>query len=79
MACYEDTKDHEVPRYDAGHTSTRNAWDDTVAEALGINRDKLSRWADMLNEEPVVSVEQFRERLLRSESDRRHYRTETES
>ena len=60
---YEETKDKEVPRYDAGECEVRTAWDDAVASeahSMGLNVDinQLRRW---LNEEPAVTGRHHRE------------------
>ena len=69
-ACYEATKRTRVDRYDAGQVPVRVAWDDAVAKAVGIDRERLREFARMLNEEPVVSEERFRARLRTARSDR---------
>ena len=63
-AVWEDTQDEEVPSYREGRVEVRERWDDAVAEALEFDRETISRWADILNSEPYISVEAFEDSLV---------------
>lgn len=52
---FRDTQRMEVPQYRDGACPVREAWDDAVAEATGISRRKISRWAELLHKEPTIA------------------------
>lgn len=52
---FQSTQGMEVPQYRDGTCPVREAWDDAVAEATGISRRKISRWAELLHKEPTIA------------------------
>ena len=52
-----------VPSYREGRVPVRECWDDAVATALELDRTEVARWADILNSEPCVSNEGFKQSL----------------
>ena len=52
--CWESTKEMEVPQFRDGECQVRVLWDNTVAEAMGWDREELARLRDLLNNEPHV-------------------------
>ena len=58
---YEETCDVDIPSFRDGRVSVREQWDDAVALALEIDRQTISKCADMLAQDPFVSKEAFYE------------------
>ena len=63
-AAWLATADIEVPSYRDGYVEVRRAWDDAVADALGLSVDEVRGWAALLNAEPAVSLDGYDESLL---------------
>ena len=53
-ACWEHTKEMEVPQFRDGECEVRVLWDNAVAEAMGWDREELARLRELLNNEPHV-------------------------
>ncbi len=57
-ACWETTKDMEVPRYDEGECEVRQMWDEAVSDAMGgkdiWSKKNLERLRKLLHREPHV-------------------------
>ncbi|MCY3884205.1 MAG: hypothetical protein OXG24_04735 [Gammaproteobacteria bacterium] len=60
---YDLTCDEVVPQFQDGRVAVREAWDDAVSLALGIERDLIARCADMLARDPFVSKNDFYEQM----------------
>ena len=53
-ACWERSRDMEVPQYRDGECEVRRLWDEAVAEAMGWDAAELQRLRHLLHEEPHV-------------------------
>ena len=53
-ACWERTKDMEVPQFRDGECEVRRLWDEAVAEAMGWDAAELERLRLLLHAEPHV-------------------------
>ena len=53
-ACWEHTKEMEVPQFRDGECGVRVLWDNTVAEAMGWDPKELARLRELLNNEPHI-------------------------
>ena len=61
-ACWERTKDIEVPQFRDGECEVRRFWDEAVADAMGWDAAELTRLRLLLHNEPHVcglGVNQF--------------------
>lgn|GEM_PF-2088215 len=52
--CWELTRNKEVPQFRDGECEVRRLWDETVAEAMGWDADKLTYLRNLLHNEPHV-------------------------
>ncbi len=52
--CWEETKDTEVTQFRDGECKVRQLWDNTVADAMGWDRELLTRLRELLHKEPHV-------------------------
>ena len=53
-SCWDATQHMIVPQYRDGECKVRRMWDEAVAEALGWNPKKLTKWRKLLHMEPHV-------------------------
>ena len=53
-ACWERTKNMEVPQYRDGECEVRRLWDEAVGNALGWDDQEITHLRDLLNKEPHV-------------------------
>ncbi len=53
-ACWERTRDMQVPQFRDGECEVRHLWDEAVAEAMGWDAGELARLRGLLNREPHV-------------------------
>ena len=53
-ACWERTKDMEVPQFRDGECEVRRLWDEAVAKAMGWDLERLSELRHLLHQEPHV-------------------------
>ena len=53
-ACWERTKDMEVPQFRDGECAVRALWDEAVAAAMGWEARELARQRALLHNEPHV-------------------------
>ena len=60
---YERTKNEETPQYRDGRCAVRDAWDEAVAQALGIDVETIFEYAELLASEPAVSATSWRRTL----------------
>ena len=54
VACWEKTKDMEVPQFRDGECEARILWDEAVAEAMGWDQEYLYQLRQLLHQEPHV-------------------------
>ena len=65
FACWDRTRDMDVPQLRDGECEVRQLWDEAVPKALGWNSDWLSELRQLLHDEPHVrggGREQYGER-----------------
>ena len=75
-ACWERTKDMEVPQFRDGECEVRRLWDEAVAEAMGWDAAELTRLRLLLHAEPHVrglGYGQYADALDIDEADRERF------
>ena len=53
-ACWEATRDEEVPSFRDGYTDIRRRWDEAVCAALGWDIEEITELGELLAREPRV-------------------------
>lgn len=61
---YQATRLMTVEPYREGRTGVREIWDDVVSEALGIAREEIAHYADLLAREPDVSKDGYEDHVV---------------